>query len=243
MPSCHPTNGHVPRSPRQRMGISLPADNQRTWTLMPTPRGRTLDMSPRVPPGEWTCRVPGEPPDMPPAAPFRPVDMSPVIRRRIDMSRALGAHRTCFPQRFRTMGMSRSPSHHRTCPTRPSTSLEEGTCSAHPSQRMGMSLLSRTTDARFQVPTPRRNGWTCPPDARPEPLGMSPGEAHPSAFMWFFIDKPTRTKIKSNNSTSCDGSHRSGRGAFPAQRHGKNRKPSQTQYAMEGKCSPKNASS
>jgi hypothetical protein len=72
---------------------------------------------------------------------------------------------------------------------------------------------------------------------------MSRGEAHPSAFMWFFIDKPTRTKIKSNNSTSCDGSHRSGENGFGISKARQEQKPRQTQYAMEGKCSPKNASS
>ena len=80
--------------------------------------------------------------------------------------------------------------------------------------------------------SPGPDHWTCPA-----------AQAHPSAFMWFFIDKPTRTKIKSNNSTSCDGSHRSGQEREFQLNARQEQKPSQTQYAMEGKCSPKNASS
>ncbi|MEY9774870.1 hypothetical protein ABH915_000478 [Arthrobacter sp. MW3 TE3886] len=80
----------------------------------------------------------------------------------------------------------------------------------------------RPMDITPQCPLPSPTTGHVP--RRPaRPLDMSRGKGTLSAFMWFFIDKPTRTKIKSNNSTSCDGSHRSGQSAFPALKQARTR--------------------
>jgi hypothetical protein len=74
--------------------------------------------------------------------------------------------------------------------------------------------------------------------------GHVPREPNPqtlSAFLLFFIDKPTSSKIKSINSTFGDGGHLSGEG-FTEPPAVIDRAASKTD-AMEGKCSPRNASS
>ena len=150
--------------------------------------------------------------------------------------------------------------------------------SAHsPAQRLGMSpgpppgtcsVCGTTAGHGANMPTPRRENWTCPPcppalpaqrldmssgspnlgprmptlrgqgrtwcqDAHSaaQKMGMSPrGRGEDSAFMLFSIDKATDSKIKSINSTTCDGYHGSGRKA-------------RCTDARESQCSPKNANS
>ncbi|MDP9981200.1 hypothetical protein J2W14_000576 [Pseudarthrobacter oxydans] len=85
-----------------------------------------------------------------------------------------------------------------TSPGSPFPRRKDWTCpTAHQPPDRACPTCAANSGHSAHMPTLRRENWACPPGGRGEN----------SAFMLFSIDKATDSKIKSINSTTCDGYH------------------------------------
>ena len=179
---------------RHAGGRTPPPDH---WTC-PTASGPTIGHVPRTQPRVHMSRHHAHPHKSEPStcpAPERAMDIAPTC----PLPGTTTGH---VPRRqAQPLDMSHGPSPECTCPAH-----------AHPhkvqAQHMPSPGASNGHNANLPIPSPTTGHVPGPPTTGHVPWR----QAAISVFMLFFIDKPTRTQIKSNNSTSCDGSHGSGQG-------------------------------
>ena len=174
-------SGHAPRLTKPRSGHAPPSRALRTRMLpcLAHPQiGHAQPVEPRA--------------DIVPICPLLTARSGHAPRRAL-------SERGCSPASpTPRLGMPSPRSHGRT----------SSQCAHAPAQRLDMSPGSPARTLR--MPSLRSQGRTeCHHAHSAAPrLGMSPGRrGESSAFMLFFIDKATDSKIKSINPTTCDGYH------------------------------------
>jgi hypothetical protein len=219
-----PASAMLPTKQAPRPHMPNPRREQRTCAPEPVlsaahaqPPARATDILPNCPlPGPSTGHAPGSPARRPSP------NVSPERTRPI-----LGTITGHLP---------RSPARAQHIPNPPTRATDIYPNCPLPSPSTGhVPRISRPQakperQPGAHPPNPRHHHWTSPPEPGPSAAHAQPptratdiypsrpilgaitghvprGPSTTSAFMLFFIDKPTRTKIKSNNSTSCDGSH------------------------------------